>query len=37
MTMKSNNQVEIEMKPAQLQKLLESGVLANTNLRIKLL
>jgi hypothetical protein len=37
MTIKSNNQVEIKMKPAQLQKLLESGVLANTNLHIKLL
>uniref|UniRef100_U9SGN2 Uncharacterized protein n=1 Tax=Rhizophagus irregularis (strain DAOM 181602 / DAOM 197198 / MUCL 43194) TaxID=747089 RepID=U9SGN2_RHIID len=34
--LKSNNQVEIEMKPMQLQELLESGILANTYLHIKL-
>ncbi|CAB5100119.1 unnamed protein product [Rhizophagus irregularis] len=34
--LKSNNQVEIEMKPMQLQELLESGVLENTYLHIKL-
>ncbi|CAB4432925.1 unnamed protein product [Rhizophagus irregularis] len=34
--LKSNNHVEIEMKPIQLQELLESGVLENTYLHIKL-
>ncbi|CAB4424878.1 unnamed protein product [Rhizophagus irregularis] len=34
--LKSNNYVEIEMKPMQLQELLESGVLENTYLHIKL-
>jgi hypothetical protein len=34
--LKSNNQVEIEMRPTQLRELLESGVLANTHLHIKL-
>jgi hypothetical protein len=34
--LKSNNHVEIEMKPMQLQELLESGVLKNTYLHIKL-
>jgi hypothetical protein len=34
--LKSTNKIEIEMKPEQLQKLLESGLLSNTHLHIKL-